>query len=152
MVQDGCGFVLTKGMILLTSGPGMTRKLKNEQSTWKCILLVPYRDKGMCSIQHSVAKHGWKEVVPVVWHAVHLQMWNHPNVARLTAHQYLCHTVFTSAWPLHCLIRKLYSLPNKQKPTITQSHMCMNRSPHPNFSGSRQCWPLSGSLSQYALR
>lgn len=30
MVQDGCGFVLTKGMIVLTSGPGMTRKLKNE--------------------------------------------------------------------------------------------------------------------------
>lgn len=49
MVQDGCGFIHTKTTILLTSGPGMTRKLKNECRAWKCIILMLYKDKRMSS-------------------------------------------------------------------------------------------------------
>lgn len=45
----GVVLYIQKTTILLTSGPDMTGKLKNECRAWKCILLMLYKDKRMCS-------------------------------------------------------------------------------------------------------
>lgn len=65
-------------------------------------------------------------------------------------------SIFMSYLHLHdlytTLSEKLYSLPDKQTRTITQAWFVWTAAPTPHLSKSGQRWPLSGSLSQYALR
>lgn len=79
-------------------------------------------------------------------------IWNPPKVTSHAAHLYSCHAYIcmTSAQPYHQAVPSSRHTVNAPK---YKNGVCNGELwPPPHLSKSGQHWPLSGSLSQYALR
>lgn len=153
-VQDGCAFIHTKKKktILLTSGPGMTRRTQWMNDAHGNIFFSKLYQQ-MCSsniLLRSVNEHRLNPSAGTQCTCIR----EIPPKVAVQAHSA---SIFMSYLHLHdlyaTLSEKLYS-PCRQTDTHDHTDMvvCELQPPPPHLSKTGQHWPLSGSLSQYALR
>lgn len=146
MAQDGCAFIHTKTTILLTSGPGMTRKTQcmNDVHGIVFSFTVQIQTQVFCCIAwtgrgwpHSMARNA--PAADILFKDNHA---HNTSILMSYLHPHGFYTTLESCIPFQ-----------RNRHAITHGNcVCYGelRPPH-HLSKSGQHWPLSASLSQHAL-